>query len=92
MKYWNKDKKKRKNWINVEATIPSHEVESVKRWCQLQPSNGKFCYKVIKPFIEYDWCVVKTNFVRANPVPSTDAQIWSFQFSEDAVLFSLRWS
>lgn len=89
MKYWNKDKKKRRHWTNIETNIPICKIESVKRWCQSQSSNGKFYCKAINPFIEtFDWCVVSSKFV---PSPVT-GQTWYFQYSEDAVLFSLRWS
>ena len=44
MKYWNKDKEvRRKHWFTVSPP-KIHQQQEAKRWCQLQPSNGRFYF------------------------------------------------
>lgn len=43
MKYWNKDKDvRRRCWTKIEIDHAEHRYNDMKRWCQLQPSTGKF--------------------------------------------------
>ena len=45
MKYWNKDKEIRQRcWIKVSRSKNLYHISDaeLKRWCQLQPSTGKF--------------------------------------------------
>jgi hypothetical protein len=42
MKYWNKSKKYREQqWKHLDGPLPV-SVREAKRWCQLQPSKGRF--------------------------------------------------
>ena len=43
MKYWNKDKHVRQRcWVKVVVGPNSVGDQGLKRWCQQQPSKGKF--------------------------------------------------
>lgn len=45
MKYWNKDKDVRQRcWISVNRTPGTSSNQEIKRWCQQQPSKGKFYF------------------------------------------------
>jgi hypothetical protein len=47
MKFWNKDKEvRRRCWTKVERPQQGSHVgnQELKRWCQQQPSTGKFYY------------------------------------------------
>lgn len=45
MKYWNKDKDVRHRcWIKIVRAKGRHSDSEVKRWCQQNPSTGKFYY------------------------------------------------
>lgn len=42
MKFWNKDKDvRRRCWIKVKGP-DSYDIDRAKRWCQQQPSTGRF--------------------------------------------------
>lgn len=43
MKFWNKDKDiRRRCWTKINRSQGANTDTEVRRWCQLQSSNGKF--------------------------------------------------